>query len=56
MDKDMITWIIFWSIFAIIFIIIISATIYRYAPCSWYDVEHINNTETRQVLGTCLKW
>jgi len=52
MDK----WIIFWIIFAIIFVTIMSMTINGYAPCGWYDLESINNTETRQVLGTCMKW
>ena len=55
MDKDIIKWVVFWSIFAMIFITIISATINGYAPCGWYDLESINNTETRQVLGTCMK-
>lgn len=26
-----------------------------YAPCSWYEVEVINDTEVRNVLITCLK-
>ena len=52
MDK----WFVFWTIFAIMFVVVMFALIGGYAPCSWYDINHINNTETQQVLETCFRW
>ncbi len=53
MEREAKIWITFMLIATAISLIILIFIQEGAMPCSWYDLQHINNTESRQVLETC---